>query len=115
MRTRSPSAWLAAAQRRRNSAAAPKGYRLMLKRQREGSAMLSPELVDTRIQMLTDASPSTPAETWNLLRSAVNDGLVSLDERLKEPRPLQPDRFSLPEANERLNLLIRQQWWRFRT
>jgi hypothetical protein len=93
----------------------PKGYRLMLKRQSEGSAMFSPRMVEAGIQMLTEASPSTPTETWNLLRSAVDDCLVSLDERLKESGPLQPNRFSLQEANERLTLLIQHQGWRFRT
>jgi len=42
------------------------------------------------------------------LRTAVDDCLVSLDARLKEYGPLQPDRFSLQEANDRLDLLMRQ-------
>ncbi len=56
----------------------PTGYRLMLKRQRVGAAM------------------------WDLLRSTLDDGFRSLDRRLKEYGPLQPDRFHLGEANERL-------------
>jgi len=92
----------------------PTGYRLMLKRQREGSTMLEPAMVEAGIQMLTDASPSTPPGTWELLRSAVDDCLVSLDQRLKESGPLEPEQFNLQEANDRLNLLM-QQRWRFRT
>ena len=92
----------------------PKGYRLMLKRQSEGSAMLSPKFVDAGIQLLAESSPSTPVETWDLLRLAMSDGLVSLDKRLAQSGPLQPDRFSLDEANERLRLFIHRQGWRFR-
>ncbi|HTF63968.1 MAG TPA: hypothetical protein VK638_14890 [Edaphobacter sp.] len=91
----------------------PTGYRLMLKRQQEGSAMLEPTMVEEGIQTLTEASPGTPAATWDLLRCAVDECLGSLDLRLKESGPLQPDRFSLQEANERLDLLM-QQRWRFR-
>ena len=86
----------------------PTGYRLMLKRQREGRAMLEPKMVEAGIQMLTESSPETPSSSWELLRTAVDDCLVSLDARLKEYGPLQPDRFSLQEANERLDLLMRQ-------
>ncbi len=92
----------------------PKGYRLMLKRQSEGAAMLSPKIVDAGIAMLIEGSPSTSVATWDLLRSAVTDCLVSLDERLTQSGPLQPERFSLQEANERLRLLMHQQGWRFR-
>lgn len=82
----------------------------MLKRQREGSAMLEPKMVEAGIQMLTESSPDTPAGTWNLLHTAVDECLHSLDLRLKESGPLQPDRFSLQEANERLDLLMRQRF-----
>jgi hypothetical protein len=85
----------------------------MLKRQSEGGAMLEPMMVEAGIQMLTGSSPDTPVETWDLLRTAVDDCLASLDQRLKESGPLQADRFNLQEANERLNLLM-QQRWRFR-
>ncbi len=65
-------------------------------------------MVEAGIQMLTEASPDTPAATWDQLRTTVGDCLGSLDRRLKESGPLQPDRFSLQEANERLNFLMRQ-------
>ena len=92
----------------------PKGYRLMLKRQSEGDAMLPPAMVEAGIRMLTEASPGTPVAKWDLLRSAVDECIVSLDERLKESGSLQPECFSLQEANDRLNKMIEQQWWRFR-
>jgi len=72
--------------------------------------MLSPKILDSGIQMLIEG---TPVKTWDVLRSAVSDGLVSLDERLARFGPLQPDRFSLEEANERLRLLMHHQGWRF--
>ena len=44
-----------------------------------------------------------PAETWDWLRAALDEGYRSIDQRLlKEYGPLQPDRFELKEANERL-------------
>lgn len=91
-----------------DSCGGPTGYRLMLKRQREGIAMLEPTMVEAGRQMLAVASPDTPAAMWNLLRTTVGDCLGSLDRRLKESGPLQPDRFSLQEAKERLNILMRQ-------
>jgi hypothetical protein len=35
----------------------PTGYRLMLKRQKEGNAMLAPTMVETGIQLLAKACP----------------------------------------------------------
>jgi Plasmid pRiA4b ORF-3-like protein len=90
------------------SCGGPTGYRLMLKRQREGSAMLEPVMVESGIQMLTKACPDQPAQTWDLLRTVVDDGLRSIDLRLKEFGPLQPNQFSLQEANERLNVWKRR-------
>jgi hypothetical protein len=91
----------------------PTGYRLMLKRQREGSAMLEPTMVEAGILLLTESCPNTLAKTWDLLRSAVDDGLRSIDLRLKESGPLQPDQFSLQQANERLHLLMQRRRRRF--
>jgi hypothetical protein len=80
----------------------------MLKRQREGGSMLESTMVEAGIQMLSESCPNTSAETWDLLRSAVDDGLRGIDLRLKESGPSQPDRFGLQEANERLHLLMQQ-------
>jgi hypothetical protein len=65
-------------------------------------------MLEAGIQMSTESSPETPSNSWELLRTEVDDCLVSLDARLQEYGPLQPDRFSLQEANERLDLLMRQ-------
>ena len=86
----------------------PTGYRLMLKRQREGSAMLAPAMVETGILMLAEACPNQPRETWDLLRTAMDDGLRSIDQRLKESGHLEPERFSLQEANERLRIFTQR-------
>ena len=90
----------------------PTGYRLMLKRQREGGAMSDPVLLEAGIQMLSEACPDQPPGTWNLLRTALDEGFQSIDRRLKELGPLQPDRFSLQEANTRLSGLAqsRRAW-----
>ncbi len=81
----------------------PTGYRLMMKRQREGAAMSDPLRLEAGIQLLADACPDQSAETWDSLRAALDEGFQSIDQRLKELGPVQPDRFSLAEANERLS------------
>ena len=90
----------------------PTGYRLMLKRQHDGAAMSDPLLLEAGIQMLAKACPDQPARTWDLLRTALDEGFQSIDRRLKEFGPVQPDRFSLKEANARLSGLA--QPWRLR-
>jgi hypothetical protein len=42
----------------------PTGYRLMMKRQREGAAMSDPVRLEAGIQMMAEACPDQPAETW---------------------------------------------------
>ena len=86
----------------------PTGYRLMLKRQSEGKAMLAPAIVETGILMLAEACPDQATQTWELLRSAIDDGLRSIDRRLNESGPLEPKRFSLQEANERLRIFTQR-------
>lgn len=80
----------------------PTGYRLMLKRQREGSSMFPPAQVESVIEMLAAAEPEQSAMTWDLLRDVVHESERSLDRRLQECGPLEPNRFSLSETNERL-------------
>jgi hypothetical protein len=82
----------------------------MLKRQKEGNAMLAPTTVESGIQLFSKACPDQPPQTWDLQRTAMDEGLRSIDQRLEESGPLQPDRFSLQEANERLRKLA--QWRR---
>src|ERR1035437_10305777 len=62
----------------------------------------------TPILMLAEACPDQPPQTWDLLRIAMDDGLRSIDLRLKESGPLEPERFSLQEANERLRIFTQQ-------
>ena len=87
----------------------PTGYRLMLKRQREGAAMSDPVRLEAGVQMLAEACPGQSARTWDLPRTVLEEGFQSIDRRLHELGPLQPDRFSLKEANARLSELT-QRW-----
>jgi hypothetical protein len=84
----------------------PTGYRLMLKRQQEGESMGTPAQVEAVIVMLTTAHPDRPLSTWDILREVMDDGLQSIDRRLEEYGPLEPHRFSLKEANQRLAELV---------
>ena len=84
----------------------PTGYRLMLKRQQEGESMGTPAQVEAVIVMLTTAHPDRPLSTWDILREVMDDGLRSIDRRLEEYGPLEPHRFSLKEANQRLAELV---------
>jgi hypothetical protein len=61
--------------------------------------------------MLTEACPDEPSGTWDLLRTALDEGFQSIDHGLKELGALQPDRFSLPEVNERLREWIQGRRW----
>jgi len=90
----------------------PTGYRLMLKRRRVGAAMSDPVLLEAGIQVLANACPDESSQTWDRLRTALDEGFQSIDERLKNLGPLQPDRFSLNETNARLTAL--SQSWRWR-
>src|SRR5208282_5511267 len=53
----------------------PTGYRLMLKRQREGAAMSDPVRLEAGVQMLAEACPGQSARTWDLLRTRAGGGL----------------------------------------
>jgi hypothetical protein len=83
----------------------PTGYRLMLKRQREGAAMSDPVRREAGIELYAQAWPDEPTETWDLLRTALDEGLRNIDQRLQAYGPLQPDLFDLKETNERLREL----------
>jgi Plasmid pRiA4b ORF-3-like protein len=90
----------------------PTGYRLMLKRQREGAEMSDPIRLEAGIQMMAKACPDQPEASWDLLRTALDEGFQSIDRRLKELGPLKPDRFNLQEANARLSELAQgRRWW----
>ena len=84
----------------------PTGYRLMLKRQQRGEQMFQPAQVESSIRVLAAAHPDRPASTWDILRSVLADGAESLDRLLEQSGRLEPQRFSLREANERLAKLL---------
>jgi Plasmid pRiA4b ORF-3-like protein len=84
----------------------PTGYRLMLKRQKQGESMCTPAQVEAVIGMLSSSDPDLPTSTWDLLRRTLDDGFNSIDKRLEQYGPLDPERFSLKEANERLAKLV---------
>lgn len=69
-------------------------------------------LVEAGIEMLAEACPDEPAQTWDLLRTALNEGFQSIDRRLKDLGPVQPDRFSLQVANARLHELTQRRRFR---
>ena len=78
----------------------------MLKRQQEGGAIADPASVEATIRMLAWTNPDQPARTWDLLRETLDEGWRSVDRRLEQYGPLEPNRFSLKEANERLSVLV---------
>jgi hypothetical protein len=80
----------------------PTGYRLMLKRQRMGEAMCTPVQMEAVVGMLAASGLEAPPETWRSYRQILQEGFASIDRRLQECGPLEPDRFNLEEANRRL-------------
>jgi hypothetical protein len=62
-----------------------------------------PAEIESVIGMLAAAHPDQPASTWDVLRSALDEGCQSIDQRLEQSGPLAPERFSLREVNERLD------------
>ena len=84
----------------------PTGYRLMLKRQQDGESMGTPAHVESVISLMTAAHPDTPQSSWELLRDVMDDGMRSIDQRLEQYGPLEPHRFSVKEANQRLAQLV---------
>ena len=89
----------------------PTGYRLMLKRQNREATLCDAGLREAGIQLLAEACPKEPAQTWELLRSVLEEGLQSIDQRLEESGPLEPECFSLVKTNERLAELQRRRFW----
>ena len=86
----------------------PTGYRLMLKRQEQREQMGSPAEHEAMTKLMADAYPEQSADTWEVLRKALVVGDQSLDRRLEQSGPLQPERFSLREAKQRLEKLLEQ-------
>ena len=90
----------------------PTGYRLMLKRQRMGEAMCTPVQMEAVVGMLAASDPKAPPETWRSHRELLNEGFASIDRRLQEFGPLEPERFHLEEANQRLAQRADRMRWR---
>ncbi|MGD1076360.1 MAG: hypothetical protein ABR903_09855, partial [Thermodesulfovibrionales bacterium] len=65
----------------------PRGYRLMLKRQEEGSLINDSFTVEASIQLLIANHPEQPAAIWDSVREGLKDGLQSIDRRLAESGP----------------------------
>jgi len=84
----------------------PTAYRLLLKRQKEGESMCTPGQVESLIGMYAAADPDRPPSSWDILRQALHDGFQSIDRRLQEYGPLEPDHFSLQAVNQRLAHLV---------
>ena len=105
-------AWAVAAQRHRNSVAVPPATGLMLKRQRMGEAMCTPVQMEAVLGMLAASDPEAPPETWRSYRELLNEGFASIDRRLQESGPLEPERFNLDEANQRLAQREDRMRWR---
>ena len=84
----------------------PTAYRLLLKRQKEGESMCTPGQVESLIGMYAAADPDRPPSSWDILRQALHDGFQSIDRRLQEYGPLEPDPFSLQAVNQRLAHLV---------
>ena len=88
----------------------PTGYRLMLKRQRMGEAMCTPVQMEAVIAMLAVSDPEATPETWRSYREMLNEGFESIDRRLQEYGPLEPERFNLEEANQFVGRTYRKGW-----
>jgi len=67
--------------------------------------MCTPTQVEAVIEMISASDPDVPASTWDLLRRTLDDGMSSIDKRLEQYGPLDPESFSLKHANQRLTKL----------
>jgi hypothetical protein len=90
----------------------PTGYRLMLKRQKRGEALCTPVEMEAVLGLLAASDPEAQAGSWQSLREALHEGLESIDRRLQEYGPLEPERFRLEEANQRLAQRENSMRWR---
>ena len=69
---------------------------------KDGEAMRTPTQVEAVLGMLAAADPEVPPENWRCYREILREGFESIDRRLQEYGPLEPECFSLEEANNRL-------------
>lgn len=73
--------------------------------------MGTPAQVEALVALLTATHPDTPPSSWELLRTVMNDGMRSMDQRLEHYGPLELHRFSVKEANQRLATLVERGRW----
>jgi hypothetical protein len=91
----------------------PRGYHLMLRRQEDGAELSDPDAIASSIQLLSETYPDATTIDWQFLEQVVNEGWKNVEERLRRTGPLKPNRFSLKETNDRVELLMqRRRWWR---
>jgi hypothetical protein len=67
-----------------------------------GEAMCTPVQMEAVLAMLAASDPEAPRETWRSYRQILKEGFESIDRRLQEYGPLEPEQFNLEEANQRL-------------
>lgn len=84
----------------------------MLKRQRMTEAISIPVHMEALIAMLAASNPEASPETRRSYREMLSEGFESIDRRLEEYGPLEPERFSLEDANQRLAQREADGWWR---
>ena len=78
----------------------------MLRRQEQREQVGLPAEHDAMAKLMAEAYPEQPADTWEVSRNALAVGYQSLNRRLEQSGPLQPERFSLRVANQRLEKLL---------
>ena len=74
--------------------------------------MCTPVQMEAVLGMLAASDPEAPPETWRSYREILNEGFASIDRRLQEFGPLEPERFNLEEANQRLAQCEDRMRWR---
>jgi len=67
-----------------------------------GEAMCTLVQREAAVEMLAASDPEAPPETWRSYRQILQEGFASIDRRLQEYGPREPERFHLEEANRRL-------------
>ena len=74
--------------------------------------MCTPVQMEALLKVLAAGDPEEPADTRQSLREGYQDGVESIDQRLQDYGPLEPERFCLPEANQRLQQREDRMRWR---
>ena len=76
----------------------PTGYRLMLKRQKQGEAMRIPVQMEAMIGMFSATRPDEPSPVLADAAPTLDDGFQRGSRRLQNTDSTEPERFSLQEA-----------------